>query len=129
MVSVKEAHQDLLERYQDKDIHEWAMKIRHLSNCDDKTLKWGLAALFFVSIVLTIFGFNSVLVLAQEFSADSTINVGLVITAVVCAFFAGKADRGARTIIIDRRFRKLVGNDNLTEKYVELMTERAARSK
>jgi len=121
MSSSEEALRSIVGRWSTRHIVNWTTKFEYLEDANYKTLsriKWTFFALSCIGIA---FGFSVMQDLIREVVNEHTLNVAALIEVCLLAWIVGKIDCGMHVLSIDLKFRRVVGNENIKEKYQDVI--------
>lgn len=121
MSSVDQALAEIIPKNSTKYLVHWTTKFESLESARASTLTKIRWTFFVLSILGTVFGFGAMMDLIRAFVNEDTINLASAIEVTFWAWIVGKLDRAFHVLGIDINFRKLVGEDNIGQKYREVM--------
>lgn len=120
-MSVDEALAQILVKNRAKNLVHWTTKFESLESAQGSTLTKIRWTFFVLSMVGTVLGFSAMVELIGTFVSENSINVGAVLETAFWAWIVAKLDRAFHVLGIDVAFRKLVGEENISQKYQEVM--------
>ncbi len=121
MASAEEALRTIVGRWSNKHIINWTTKLSYLEDSNYKTLSRIRWTFFALSCVGIAFGFSIMQDLVREIVNEHTLNVAALIEVCFFAWIVGKVDNGMHVLSIDLKFRREVGDENIKEKYQDVL--------